>query len=134
MTALTITPTDVALNMLRDAIKGDVTDLQVKYFAWGDDDTANPTPNNLTTLGNELGRKAVTSRTAGAVGILDIVEYISPLEMLATIKEIAFFAGAGATAAANSGIMLGRGVLAAPITHDGTFSIQFAQTDTIARG
>ena len=41
---------------------------------------------------------------------------------------------ATATAAANSGIMLGRGVLSPSIAHDGTFSIQFDQTDAFTRG
>jgi len=126
--------TNAALNMLRDGLKGDVIDLQAKYIAWGDDDTANPFPNNLTALGNETGRKAVTSRAVGLVGVLDTIIYVTPLEGITTMKEIAVFAGADATAAADSGIMLGRAVLATPIVKDATFSIQFDQEDTISRG
>ncbi len=134
MAVVTMTLTDVALNMIRDGLKGDVVDLQAKYIAWGDDDTANPSPNTLTALGNETGRKAVTSRTAGAVGVVDTVIYVSPLEGITTMKEIGVFAGAAAGAGADSGILLGRAVLATPIVKDATFSIQFDQEDTISRG
>jgi len=120
--------TNVGKNLMRDEVQGVTTDAQIKYIAWGDNNTANPDPNNLTQLYNELGRHAVTSRTAGGVGILDTIIYLAPADAVAGIKEIGLFAGAAATAAANSGIMVTR------FLYDknklATESIQVVQTDT----
>jgi hypothetical protein len=95
--------TKVGRNLLRDARQGTVTDAQVKYIAWGNGSVA--ISEDDTTLENELGRHALTSRVAGGVGILDMIAYLSQEDAVTTITRVGFFAGATATAAANSGVM-----------------------------
>jgi hypothetical protein len=94
-------------NAIRDAFKGDVTDLEIKYLAWGSDATANNT--SQTKLVAEFGRKQITGQDDGGTGELISTTYIAPNEAVGTtIEELGWFAGAIATAAADSGILVGR--------------------------
>jgi hypothetical protein len=98
---------NVGLNMFRDALDGGVTDLQIKYCAWGSSNTAVNVAQ--TTLVAEFGRKAVTSQTDGTTGQLITVTYVAPSEAnTPKIEEIGWFAGAAATSATDSGIMVAR--------------------------
>ncbi len=101
-------------------------------MAWGTDGTVNPSPNTLTQLNAEVGRKAITSFTPGTAGILDTIQYLSPTDAAGvTIAEVAFFAGAAATITANSGIMVCRFTYAKVKT--ALFSINFDLKDIIAQ-
>ena len=95
------------VNMLRDALQGLVTDLQIKYLAWGTDATANT--GTMTQLVAESGRKAVTLQTSGSAGVAVSTSYLSPFDAVGVaIKELGWFAGALTTATPNSGIMVAR--------------------------
>ncbi len=99
--------TTVGLNMLRDITGGIIADAEIKYMAWGDDNTGVSAAH--TALQNERGRKAVTSKVAGAAGILTTTTYVAPYEATGfTIEELGWFCGAAAGAGADSGIMIGR--------------------------
>ncbi len=99
--------TTVGLNMLRDMIYAAISDAEIKYMAWGDDNTAVSAAH--TTLQNERGRKLVTSQAAGGAGVVTTTTYVSPPEATGfTVEELGWFAGAGATGVADSGIMVGR--------------------------
>ena len=119
--------TDAGLNLLRDLLEGVVTDGQIKYLAWGNDATA-PSAGE-TELRSERGRKAVTSRTAGAAGVLTTLTYVAPYEAVEQIEELGWFAGDTATSAAGSGIMVAR-VLYSRLKTD-LESIQVDREDTI---
>lgn len=58
-----------------------------------------------TALYNETFRKAVTSYTEGAAGVLTTTCYISPSEATGYIAQIGFFGGATATATVDSGTL-----------------------------
>ncbi len=95
------------INAVRDALKGSVTDLEIKYLAWGSSSTANSAAQ--TTLVAEFGRKQVTTQTDGSDGVLVTTTYMAPYEGTGTtIEEIGWFAGASATASADSGILVAR--------------------------
>ena len=119
--------TGVGLNLLRDVLSGVATDGQIKYMAWGNNATA-PASGN-TTLGNELGRKAITSRDPGSAGVLTTITYLAPYDAVGGIEELGWFAGPAATSAAGSGIMVAR-VLYSKTKTD-LESIQVDRVDTI---
>ena len=121
---------NAALNAMRDLLDGDVTDLQIKYFAWGNDNSAVDATD--TDLGNELGRKAITSQTAGGTGVMTTVTIIQSTEAVAQLEEFGWFAGADAGAGAGTGIMISRVLYSRNKT--GLESIQVERTDTFAEG
>lgn len=101
--------TDAGLNMFRDALKGGITDMQIKYVALGNDATA---PANADTqLVAEQFRKVVTSANVDPVtaGKLYTELYVADTEGNAfKCEEIGWFAGVGATATVNTGICIAR--------------------------
>lgn len=106
MTAMTVT--DTGRNLCTSAVQNTNT-LYIKYIAIGTDGT---TPSSgQTKLGAEAFRKAITSYTIGSTGQIYINVYIGPSEAVGVaIAEIGVFGGAAATSAANSGVMIGRGL------------------------
>lgn len=97
----------VGKNMVRDAFKGTVTDLQIKRLGVGSDSTAPAV--GQTTLVSEFFRKAITKREDGATGVLVSTTYIAPYEAnTPKIEEIAWFCGVNATDTKDSGIMSSR--------------------------
>ncbi len=108
MAAITIT--NAGLGLIRDSLSG-ANNALITYVALGTSSTG-PTAND-TRLGSEIFRKAVTSYTNGAsIGEILINMYLAPGETVGTgIQEVGFF-GANATGAANSGVMLARGLYA----------------------
>lgn len=118
---------DAGRNLLRDALDGTVADCAIKYMAWGDGAVA-PAPGDVA-LGHELGRKAVTKQQTGTAGVLTTTVYLAPYEALAQIQELGWFAGAGAGAAAGSGVLVAR-VLYARLKTD-LESIQVDRVDSI---
>ncbi len=121
--------TNVGKNFIRDVLKGDVTDGQIKYIAWGDDGTANPSPNTMTALGNELGRHAVTGRSSGGIGVLQTIIYLAPEDAVEDIEEIGFFAGEDASSTPDSGVMVARFLYSK--SKPETQSLQIVLQDTI---
>ena len=119
---------DVGFNLLRDALKGDVSDCEIKYVAVGTDGSAIDTTD--TTLGTETFRKIKTSDAAGATGVLTTTVYIAPAEAVAAIEEIGWFAGAAAGAGADSGVMVSRVLYSRNKT--ALESILIVRTDTIS--
>lgn len=120
--------TDAGLNLIRDLLSGAVADGEIKYMAWGDDDT---TPSAADTkLGNELGRQQVTKQENGVnAGVLDTTTYLSPLIANGQIEELGWFAGPDATSAKDSGVLVAR-VLYSKLKTE-LESIQVVRTDTI---
>lgn len=98
--------TTVGFNMFRDGLYGDVTDLEIKYFAWGSDNTAPALTD--TQLGVETARKIMTSHSKPANAQHEFIEYLAPAEAVGAIEEFGWFAGAAAGAGVNSGIMIAR--------------------------
>jgi len=122
--------TNAGLNMIRDSLKGDVTDLELKYIALGTDGTA--INDNDTQLGAEGFRSTFVKKESPGVGMLKTTALVLDNESLLHIKELAIFAGATATSTADTGIMLSRILYDRDKTN--LESIQFVRTDTIDRG
>jgi hypothetical protein len=117
---------DVAVDLMRDALHGVVTDLQIKYLAWGGSNTANNT--GQTKLVSEFGRKAITSQVNGGTGELITLTYVAPAEAnTPKIEELGWFAGPLATTTTDSGIIIGRVLY----SHQKTAleALQIARTD-----
>lgn len=123
---------DDGLNMFRDFLNGTVTDGEIKYVALGSGNTA--LSNTQTDLAAEEFRKAVTTQTSGAgVGTLETLLYVVESEANDfKTEEIGWFAGALASASADSGIMVARILYSRQKTDLETWSI--VRNDTIGRG
>lgn len=122
--AITWSKPNVGLNAYRDALSGAGSTLVVGYVAWGTGTQG--TPATATQLAAETGRKAITSLPNGAsVGELLINGIISPQDAVGTaITEVAFFAGPGASATVNTGIMLLYGLYSHTHTNQESIQIQ----------
>ena len=122
--------TDTGLNLLRDALRGEVGDAQIKYVAWGDDTTGPAAGDSV--LGNEEGRRQITRRSIlGGAGVLQTTAIIASIEGNGQIEELGFFAGTDATAAADSGVLVARVLYSHLKTN--LESIQVDRTDTLTR-
>ena len=124
--------TDAGLNMFRDALKGDVTDCEIKYVGLGNDATA--PANNQTTLVAEQFRKIVTSQNVDPVtpGKLYTEVYIADTEANAfKCEEVAWFAGSAASATVDTGIMIARVLYSRQ--KSSTESWTFRRTDVFQR-
>lgn len=120
---------DLDLNMMRDALRGTVTDLKLKYVGWGNDST--PPAAGDTKLLDEFGRKQVTFQKDGATGVLVTTTHVAPYEGNdKKIEELAWFAGVDATATKDSGILVGRVLYSRQKTE--LESLQIERTDTIS--
>jgi len=122
--------TNVGLNMLRDALYGDVSDCEIKYIALGTDDTALNDAD--TQLGSEEFRTEDISKVKPSVGRVQNTYIVTDNEAVVNIREIGLFAGATAGAGADTGIMISRILWSRDKTN--LESIQFVRIDTIARG
>lgn len=120
--------TNAGLNLVRDGLIGAKTDTAIHYVALGTGTTAPAVTD--TQLGAEVFRKAVTSQVAGAsAGQAVTTLYVSPGDAAGVvIGEIGWFAGASATSAANSGVMVARVLYSH--THTNLESIQVQRTDS----
>jgi hypothetical protein len=96
------------LNAIRNAWKNaGLADLQIKYMAWGSDNTAESAAH--TKLLAEFGRKQITSQAEGLDGELVTTVYVSPEEGTeTTIRELGWFGGPDASEDADTGIMVAR--------------------------
>jgi len=121
--------TNAGLNMLRDALKGDITDAKIEYIALG---TSSASINNADiSLTSEFFRTPITSYATGGTGILNTTGILLDNEAVGQIEELGFFAGSTASSATNSGIMISRILFSRNKTN--LESIQINRTDTIGR-
>ena len=124
----TATMTDAGRNLIRDARRGLVTDLQIKYVAVGTSSTA-PSASD-TQLGAEAFRKAYTSNSAPATGQSTVTLYLAPGDAVSVgIQEVGWFAGAGASGTANSGVLVARGLYAHTKLSSESIQIDFTLTE-----
>jgi hypothetical protein len=124
----TLTITDAGLNLLRDGVKGG-NNPKVTYVAIG---TSGTTPATTDTkLGAEVYRKKVDSYSNGAsAGEILVSAYLNASEAVGVvIAEVGFFGGNSAGSAANSGVLVGRGLYSH--TKVGTEGIQLQMDLTI---
>lgn len=121
--------TDVALDEMIEILMGTASDIQIKYLAVGDDDTA--VTGVETALGNETFRTAIASQTKTAVGTVTSDFTILNTEAVGSIEEIGIFGGAAATAAADSGTLIAR--LLWSKTKTNLEEISIVRTDEISR-
>ena len=121
--------TDAGLDLVRDGLKGDAQNTEIKYMAWGGDATAPTTAD--TALGNEGGRRQITTRSTAGTGALRSTTIIASTEGNEQIEELGFFAGDDATSVTGSGILVAR-VLYSRLKNDRE-SIQVDRTDTTVR-
>lgn len=98
--------TTAGRNLLRDHLMGALADAKVRYFGLGTSSTAPAI--GQTQLVAETFRKITTSYAAGGAGEAVNTCFVAPNEAVFNIQEVGFFAGAGATATANSGVMVAR--------------------------
>ena len=98
--------TTVGLNMFRDLLEGLILDGEIKELAVGSDNTAPAITD--TKLGTETFRKTITAFSEPADGELKTTVYIAPPEAVGLIEEVGWFAGVGAGAGADSGILVSR--------------------------
>ncbi len=124
--------TDMWLNAVRDASLGHVKDLEIKYIALGKDDgTILPLSPSNTRLGNEVERKPFTKIEKDGNGRVKRTVNINSAEGNFHIKEIGIFAGAGATSAINTGILVAR--VFYDRDKDELESINIVRTDIVGR-
>ena len=120
--------TTVGLGMLIDLMDGGIADGEIKYMGVGSDNTAPALAD--TTLGTETFRKAMTTQTQPTATSLLSTVYVSPSEAVGVIEEIGWFAGVGAGAGADTGIMIARVLYSRVKTT--LESLQIERTDSIA--
>ena len=124
---LTNLVTDAGRNLVREALRGPA-DAGIRFVALGTG-TAAPAVTD-TQLQAEQFRKAVTRQETGAVGELITTMFVAPFEANAFVtNEIGWFAGPGATATANSGVLIAR-VLWTRAKNDRE-SVQIERRDTL---
>jgi hypothetical protein len=124
----TATLTDAGRNLIRDARRGVVTDVEIKYVAIGTSSTA-PSASD-TALGAETFRKALTTDSSPGTGQGLFTLYLAPGDAVGTgIQEVGWFAGAGAGAGAGSGVLVARGLYAHSKTASESIQVDFTLTE-----
>jgi hypothetical protein len=115
-------------NLVRDALRGTVTDLKIKYMAIG---TGNSAPSaGQVKLDAEVYRQQPTNFTPVSTGVLTTTTVVGPSVAIATWNEVAWFAGASASAAQDTGVMVARVLY--NHAHTNQESVQFDRQDTQA--
>jgi hypothetical protein len=122
--------TNAGLNLLRNALNGEVTSCEIKYLALGTN--SNVINDNDTQLGNEIFRAPFVTTTKPDIGQLEKTVIILDNEAVAPIEEIGIFAGVTASNTTNSGIMISRVLYSRNKTN--LESIQIVRRDSIQRG
>ena len=120
--------TTVGLGMIIDLLNGSISDGEIKYMAVGTDNTAPALAN--VALGTEVFRKIPTTQVEDGVTSLVTTVYLAPTEAVAAIEELGWFAGVGAGAGADSGVMVARVLYSRNKTN--IESIKVTRTDTIS--
>jgi hypothetical protein len=119
-----------ALAEMAGILNGDSPDIEIKYLAVGDDDTA--VTGNETTLVNETFRTAVATLSIVSNTIVQSTFTILNTEAVGTIEEIGIFCGSTAGAGADTGLLLSRILWSKTKTADEEISI--VRQDSIERG
>lgn len=122
--------TDAGLNMIRNALNGELTSTEIRYLALGTSSTA--VSATQTQLGAEIFRTPFINTAKPDIGQLEKTAVVLDSEAVASIQEIGVFAGTTATNTANSGIMISRVLYSRNKTN--LESIQIVRRDTIQRG
>lgn len=119
-----ITVTNAGLNLLRDGTSGN-NNPKITYIALGTGNTA-PSASD-TKLVAEVFRKTIASYTNGAsVGEILVNGLIQASEAVGVvIAEVGFFGGNSASATANSGILVARGLYSHTKTGTESLQLQF---------
>lgn len=124
----TATVTNAGVNLLRDGMRGLVTNTQILYVAVGTSSTAPAVTD--TQLGAEVFRKTLTSNANGASagqGVFTL--YLSPQDIAGTvIAEVGWFAGSSANATANSGVLVARALYSHTKTNQESINVSFTLT------
>lgn len=95
------------LDLLRDIASGAETDARIKYMAWGTD-TTDPAATQHALVAEE-GRQQITTSADGTTGKVTLTTIMNSLTANGIeIGEFGLFAGSGATATADSGVMAAR--------------------------
>ncbi len=115
----------VRSGMLKGDYAGTITDLEIKYFAFGTG--TDPVLVTNTQLQTEAYRKAYTKKTLIDASTVQTVCSIDALEANFTIREIGIFCGPAAGAGADSGIMLSR--VAVNITKNSNIVLNITRND-----
>lgn len=116
------------LKLKRDGFADSSLDTEIHYMGWGDDGT---TPQlSDSQLGNELGRKQITSQTAIADGDMQTTVYLAPYQANVSIAELAWFAGADASGDPNTGVCIARTLLS--FTKTNSESLTVDRVDSLA--
>ena len=118
------------LNQLRDVLKGESADLEIKYLALGTSNTA--ITDTDTQLGAEIFRTQFIAREDISTGRVRHTFIVLDSEAVGQIEEIGIFGGSTATASANTGTLISRVLWNKEKTNQE--EIQFIRTDTIGRG
>lgn len=124
----TATLTDAGRSLIRDARRGLLSDVAIKYVAIGTNSTAPAA--GQTALLAETFRKALTLSSSGGAGIGIFTLYLAPGDAVGTgIQEVGWFAGVGATATPGSGVMVARGLYAHTKTAAESIQVDFTLTE-----
>lgn len=126
---------DGYLDILAAALRGD--DAGCRYVALGTDDTPNDAGNDAAaTLGAEVARFSIDSQHGDlGLGITFTRRYLSQADADGVnIREIGWFFGPDATAAADSGVLGARILYTHNKGANGPESLYIDRTDTIVRG
>jgi len=121
--------TEEALVELLKPLYGDATDIDIKYLAVGTG-TASITGVE-TSLGSELDRYYKVDQTTSGLNLRTDFT-IGSTESQFVIKELGIFAGATATASAETGLLVSRVLYTYDKTGD-DIELQIARVDTINR-
>ena len=98
--------TNVALQAIINILDNIDPNLDIKYLAIGNDNTA--INDNDTTLGNEIFRTQFQSSDNDATGQFTTIFSVLDSEAVGQWEEIGIFCGSSATSTADTGIMLSR--------------------------
>ena len=123
--------TDTALDKEIDILIGTAPDMQIKYVAFGTDNTA-PTASD-TTLGSESGRFVPSTAFANTgTGVVQGNFRLTSSDLVGVdIEEIGIFCGSGATASADTGTLMSR--ILWSFSKTAADEIDIVRTDTVAR-
>jgi hypothetical protein len=123
----TVTITDGGLDLYALAARSFI-DARVKYVAVGTDNTS-PSSSD-TTLGAEVFRKALTAGDDGvSTGESIFTLYLSPQDAVGVaIAEVGWFGGDDATATADTGTLIGRGLYSHSKTDKESIGVVFTES------
>ncbi len=121
---------DTVIQAQVNLLKGQYTDLEIKYIALGTDNT--PITDTDTKLGNEIFRTAYVERKDISIGHLQHRFIALSGDAVAQIEEIGLFGSTTATSTADSGVLISRILWSRNKTN--SEEITFIRNDKVVRG